>query len=227
VFLHDDRGVAMTLSHFCPTAAELLMDERPLEVVETALPSELSGNLEAFDAVGALPPLLRPGLLMDLAAFDAWERSAIATLGNDDRTCDQALDAVAAATEQIRRWTTGDVALAVVVEEAFANASAHAVRDPCAEPTLGPFDAAARRYLAAKLFANRIAYECRGLRSLVAWLRMCLASLRDEAVRAAADGAASGGAVFIEAVRAADLALVHRTDSAALARGLARVEESR
>jgi hypothetical protein len=56
---------------------------------------------------------------------------------------------------------------------------------------------------------------------------MCLATLRDEAVRAAASGAASGGAVFIEAVRAADLALVHRTDSAALARGLACVEEEK
>jgi hypothetical protein len=227
VFLHDDRGVAMTLSHFCPTAAGLLMDERPVVVAETSLPSELSGNIEAFDAIGALPPLLRPDLLMDLEAFDAWERSAIATLGSDDRTCDQALDIIAAATEQIRRWTPGDVALASVVEEAFASASAHAARNPCAEPTLGPFDAAARRYLAAKLFANRIAYESRGLRSLVAWLRMCLATLRDEAVRAAASGAASGGAVFIEAVRAADLALVHRTDSAALARGLACVEEEK
>jgi hypothetical protein len=53
---------------------------------------------------------------------------------------------------------------------------------------------------------------------------MCLATVRDEAVRAAVTGGASGGAVFIEAVRAADLALIHRTDSAALARGLARIE---
>jgi Fe-S-cluster containining protein len=224
VFLHDDRGVAMTLSHFCPTAAALLMDAGPLAIVDTELPPELDSNLEAFDAVGALPPLLRPDLLMDLEAFDAWERSAIATLGRDDRTCDQALDTVTAATEQIRRWKPGNVALAAIVEEAFASPSATGARDRCAEPTLGPFDGAVRRYLAAKLFANRIAYECRGLRTLVEWLRMCLATLRDEAARAAGGGA-SGGAVFIEAVRAADLALVHRTDTAALARGLARVEE--
>jgi hypothetical protein len=223
-FLRDDRGIAMSLSHFCPTAAGLLFGDGPIEIVETDLPSELVGSLEAFDAVGALPPLLRPDLLMDLEAFDAWERSAIATLGRDDRTCDQALDIVASATEQIRRWKPGDVALSGIVKDAFASASATGTRDRCAEPTLGPFDAAARRYLAAKLFANPIAYECRGLRTLIAWLRMCLGTMRDEAVRAAGGGA-SGDAGFIEAVRAADLALVHRTDTAALARGLARIEE--
>jgi hypothetical protein len=225
VFLHDDRGLAMTLSHFCPTAAGLLVDDGPVEVVDTGLPPELDANLEAFDAVGALPPVLRPGMLTDLDGFDAWERSAIATLGRDGITCDRALAVISAATERVRRWQPGGVSLASVVERAFASAWAErGTGQGCAEPTLGPFDGGVRRYLAAKLFANRMAYESPGLRTLVEWLRMCVATLRDEAVRASAGGAA-GGAVFIEAVRAADLALVHRTDTAALARGLARVEE--
>ncbi len=224
VFLRDDRGLSLTLSHFCPTAAGMLLRDAPLDIVEAAPPLALDGDVEAFEATGALPPLLRPGMLTDLEAFDLWERAAIATFARDDLTCDQAIAAVSAATEMMRLWNPGGRSLCAVVEESFEAAAAerHVTREPPPEAPLQAFDGAVKRYLAAKVFANRMAYECRGLRSLVAWLRTCLKMLRAEAARA---GETLNGPRFIEAVRATDLALVHRTDTAALARSLARIEE--
>lgn len=225
VFLHDGRGMSLSLSHFCPTAAGLLLDGGPLEVVDATPPLMLDGDVEAFDAVDALPPLLRPGLLMDLEAFDAWERAAVQTLGRDDLTCDASLAIIDAATEQIRPWKPGATLLVALVAESFhAAAERHTARKPAVEPGWGNFDGAVRRYLAAKVFGNRLAYEGRGLRSIVEWLRMCLGRLRREAANAAAGGALNEP-LFLEAVRATDLALVHRTDTAALARSLERIEQ--
>lgn len=95
--VHDGRGIAIGLSHYCPTAAGMLFrDDVPLAVVTapTAFPwAEYEGLTVTADD---LPPLLKPGVVMDLAAYDAWERhmvsrcaaapnaeSAVATLARD------------------------------------------------------------------------------------------------------------------------------------------------
>jgi tripeptide aminopeptidase len=95
IVLHDDRGVFISLSHFCPTAAAMLLDGRAealrptrwrgeappytvgIRVVEAPASLDI-GHLEGFEARGALPPLLRPGVLTDLAGYDAWERRRFA-----------------------------------------------------------------------------------------------------------------------------------------------------
>lgn len=214
VFLRDDRGLTLGLSHYCPTAARLLLEDVPLEIVEAGPPLALDGEVEAFEAAGALPPLLRPDVLTDLDGFDAWERAAIHVLGRTDATADECLGAIGAATETIRTWSPGGASLTAAVEEAFhAAAERHLpARDGA---TRARDDGPVKRYLAAKLFGHRLAYECRGLRTMVEWVRLCLARVRDEMTKAP----------FIDAVRAADLALVHRTDTAALARSLARIEQ--
>lgn len=250
----------MSLSHFCPTAAGLLFEDVPLQVVDAELPPELAGNVEAFDAVEALPPLLRPGMLTDLDGFDAWERDAVELLARADLGHVQALDRIAAATEIVRTWKPTAGPLRTCVADAFrqegrrsavryeldegarldlvnasglASAGCGLERPPDFEESWDRYATAAwagldrpvARYLAAKLVGHRIAYECRGLRSLVEWLRVVLAVLRNEAIRVVS-GARDvlTGERFLEAVRAADLALVHRLDTAALARGLAAVE---
>lgn len=219
LFLRDGRGLSVTLSHYCPTAASRLLDDVPLEIVHSDTSLGLAGDVEAFEADGALPPLLRPDVLTDLEGFDAWERAAVAALGREDLTSGQALDVIASATEMVRTWKPGGARLAEHVGRSFASANARA--RPNGTREWGTFDRPVKRYLAAKVFANRIAYEGRGLRSMVAWLGMCLDRLRSEIARAA-------GTVdeprFIAAIRAADLALVHRTDTAALARDLAAAE---
>jgi hypothetical protein len=93
------------------------------------------------------------------------------------------------------------------------------------KPAWGTFDPAVKRYLAAKLYGNRMAYEAKGLRSMVEWLRTSLALLRSEAARVCEQaGAVLDRQMFIEAIRATDLTLVHRVDSGTLARILEREE---
>jgi Fe-S-cluster containining protein len=223
VFLHDARGMFVSLSHFCPTAAGLLMGDGPLTIVEADGPVALEDGIEAFEAVDALPPLLRPGLLMDLEAYDVWERMSIATFARSDLTHQQALAVISAATEAVRLWKAGDRSLVARVEESFAAV------DPASfahDDRRHAFDRPVKRYLAAKLFGHRFAYEARGLRSMVEWLRVCLARFRHEAARLASGGSeVVDRNLFIEAIRAADLALVHRVDTLALARSLEPLEQ--
>jgi hypothetical protein len=96
-------------------------------------------------------------------------------------------------------------------------------------PGFERFDAAMKNYLAARVFANWIAYEGRGLRSIVEWLRTCAALVRHNLVTRVLDSHAPGALVaddadFVEAVRAADLFLLHAADTQAFAGRFARRE---
>src|SRR5262249_31122029 len=51
------------------------------------------------------------------------------------------------------------------------------------EPHLGEVSRPMRHYLGARVFANWVAYQGRGLRTVVAWLRTCLAVLNNEIAR--------------------------------------------
>jgi hypothetical protein len=251
IYLRDARGWFLSLSHFCPTAAALLMDDGPLAIVEAGPPLALESGVEGFEAEQALPPLLRPGLLMDLDAYAVWERASIETFARDELTHEQALAVVGAATERARLWKAGGWPLASRVEDSFARirlldlaldrherdalrldlidvppaADGDASWERFVAPVWARFDRPIKRYLAARLFGSRIAYESRGLRSMVEWLRLCLALLRHEAARLAQDaGTMLDRNLFIEAIRASDLLLVHRIDSHSLARRLEPIE---
>lgn len=97
VAVRDGRGASIGLSHYCPTAAGMLFREDvALSVVEAPPafpPSDYEGLVVAEEDV---PPLLRPGVVMDLASYDAWEahmvqraatgsspESVVATLARD------------------------------------------------------------------------------------------------------------------------------------------------
>jgi hypothetical protein len=82
-----------------------------------------------------------------------------------------------------------------------------------------------RRWLAAKVFASWLNLQGQGLRTTVLGLRVALAVLRAEAARGCAEaGRALDAGLLKEAVRRADLLLVHLADPAALARRLSRCE---
>jgi hypothetical protein len=84
-----------------------------------------------------------------------------------------------------------------------------------------------RRWLAAKAFASWVALQGAGLRSTVASLRLDLAVLRAEAARGcAAAGRPLDADLLKEAVRRADLLLLHLADPEALARRLSRGESA-
>ncbi len=123
VFLRDGRGTLVTLSHYCPTAAALLLDDGPLFIMEAAAPLALAEPIEGLDAREALPPLVRPGLLADLQGYAAWEEAAMAQF-TDAPSIDVALDRITAATERIRQWTPQRGRLVDAVTSAFASSSA-------------------------------------------------------------------------------------------------------
>ena len=81
VCLIDQRGVRVTLSHYCPTAASLLFDHRgPIEIVEGPPPIPGIEIPEGLDARESLPPLRAPNLLMSFEEFSEWERNELKTL---------------------------------------------------------------------------------------------------------------------------------------------------
>jgi hypothetical protein len=265
--LRDGRGTFISLSHFCPTAAAMLLTEDALEIVEAQPPLRLEEPVEGMDAIDALPLLVRPGLLSDLEGYAAWERGCVATFARLDLTCRQALDLIAAATETTRAWQPGSGALAAHVEAAFHQAHPRSGGDldadsramataaslsagrlpafdfgvappvsaadpePAATSWLDGFDIAMKNYLAARVFANWIAYQGRGLRSIVEWLRLCAALLRRHAACLVPATAPSSRAAdrdfetgFIRAVRLTDHLLLHVADTAILARRFAPIE---
>jgi hypothetical protein len=130
VVLRDGRGILISLSHFCPTAAALLFAPTPLAVVDADDRLRLEEPIEGLDGRDALPPLVRPGLLCDLEGYDAWERACIATFAQGDLGWQEALDHVAAATERVRRWEPGRCSLRSQVEDAFARARHEHYTDP-------------------------------------------------------------------------------------------------
>jgi hypothetical protein len=80
----DPRGVHVTLSHYCPTAAALLFDHHgPIEVVEGPSPVPLLETPEGLDARESLPPVDtradKPRLL-SWDEFSRWERDELNTL---------------------------------------------------------------------------------------------------------------------------------------------------
>jgi len=265
--IEADR-IAVSLSHYCPTVARMAFDaDARLNIVEA--PVSLAGHiaLEGLDAREALPPLLRPGLLMDRTGYQAWERAVIGILAIP-LTPEAALAEISAFTERVRTWTPRDGALCEAVErtgprDGSFTAGIGAGQDhgqgasplaydyevvrasvPSSIGTLPPpdrldaidsqrvagawpqFSQPLRNFLAAHAFGDWCAYHGLGLRTVVRSLEVALSVVRVEAARLceAADRPLDVP-LLIEAMRAADLLLVHLADPQSLAARLSTVEE--
>ncbi len=80
--VRDARGTFISLTHYCPTAADMLFRDMPLRIVEDP-PAFPPSDYEGLDvADDAWPPLLHPAMLMDLDGYAAWERHMV-------RRCDR------------------------------------------------------------------------------------------------------------------------------------------
>jgi hypothetical protein len=133
--LIDARGVFVTLSHYCPTAAELLFSHAgPVEIVVGPPPCP-DGEPEGLDARDVLPPLLAPGVLTDLAGYAAWEAHMVRTLAGDavatgQRTAEQAVHLLERQAQVLSQWRPGSSTLAdAVAALASPRASAGDVAD--------------------------------------------------------------------------------------------------
>jgi len=272
VVLQDARGMLISLSHFCPTAAGLLLGSPwapAFEIVHAPGTLSLEGDVEGLDARDALPPLLRPGMLTDHEGYDRWERRAIGVLAREDLTAEQALRLLETATRAVQSWRPGAVSLRETVDREFDVASAgkpdedrdgkdrdgngldgndldrnsarvrlalSSVPQGLPRPPLvdgfgagwqgvsawwDEFDGAVRGYLAARLFGNWVAYYGQGLHAIVEYLQVALAVVKMEAVRHhAREAPSSPWQTVTEAVRNADLLLVHLSDTKTLSRRL-------
>jgi Fe-S-cluster containining protein len=196
ITLTDRRGVFITLSHFCPTAAALLLDDRDITIVDAPLPLSLNGAVEGLDATGVLPPLLRRGMLTDADGYSAWETDAVGVFNDRRYSARDALAIISAATDDVCNWRPGAETLAGRVHDAFDRA-----RDSRNIPSAGhsPFEHAIKSFLAAHLFASWHAYQDGGLHAAVRACDTAFVTLSEELARAP----------FIAAVRAADFRLRH------------------
>jgi hypothetical protein len=265
VAVTDDGGTFVTLSHFCPTAAAMLFDsdQAPLSIVEAPDAFHSVAEYEGLDARGALPPLLRPGMLSDLESHHGWERHAVRVLGDATHTPESALEQLTRDAEALRAWQPGHGSLGDRLarlgdggpgraEVLPQNRLTHAPRQlhetvrscippgleaPPApenldaidvlfvEPAWRCFAVPIKRYLAAKAFASWLPWQARGVRSFVAALSAARGVLRVEAGRqCAAAGRALDRHLLVEAIRQADLLVVHKVSSQVLAHRLAPVE---
>jgi Fe-S-cluster containining protein len=200
IVLRDARGTFVTLSHFCPTAAGLLQQPADLAVIEAPSSLSLGGDLEGLDATAVMPPLLRPGLLRDLAGYTKWERAGIAILNRPELSAGNALDIIAAATREICDWQPRMGSLSDHVTRIFGR---HVGRLAAGLKPL-PDDRPTRAFVAAHLFANWIAYQGSGLEDVVQYLRDALALLTC---------AVAEHGSFVDAARATDLRLRHQSTS--------------
>lgn len=262
VCLVDDRGVRVALSHYCPTAASMLVDHAgPVEIVAGPPPV---GDLvvpEGLDVRGELPPRLSARVLSDWPGLTAWEAHVVEVLAGrraTSETTEAALARLGEHADRLAGWRPGgSETLADAVarldtppgrrplehdDGPFALSSARvgfaAARDACRAPWTWPaapgdldaleaqwvaegwavHAAIVRRYLASKAFASWIGYQADATRSLIAWLRLAWAVLRIECVRSSAASQRSlDPEILKDAVRQADLLLVHYADSAGLA----------
>jgi len=232
VTLHDPRGVAITLSHYCPTAASWLDNDAPVTIVADPPAFPAAGEYVGLDATSSLPPLLRPDVLMDWNSWWEWERLSVQLLTADE-PAEKAISRLGIAVEHARAWRPNDRPLAEQVRDSFDRARqsdappvhwsdrelAHrraemlsAMPPDMTESAViilraSSTSGAVSRLLAAHAFANWTAHLGRGLRT---WLRSVEAPL-----------------VLIQSgmdVRTVDLWLRHLVDPKRLAEKWSEVE---
>jgi hypothetical protein len=215
--LIDRRGTFVTLSHYCPTAADLLFTQQgPLEIVERAGVLPHPGAAEGLDAREVLPPLLTDRVLMDEEGYSAWEAHMLRVLSSGDgRSPEAAVADLVKHARELQRWRPGGESLAARVASLSAGGEHHDVRTAPAPDSL---DAVIRRYLAARAFASWMAYQGSGLRAVVGSVVLTLRVLRHEIAARQHRGTILTASQLKEAIRATDLRLVHQMPRDELAR---------
>ena len=115
VSVQDRRGTFVSLSHFCPTAASMLFDDEPVEIVAEppAFPhTDYDGLIVTADD---LPPLLHPRVLMDLDGYSAWERHMVGRCAEVEQRPESVLATLMRDADLLRRWRPGTITLSEAV----------------------------------------------------------------------------------------------------------------
>lgn len=250
ISVHDPRGTSVSLSHFCPTAAALLFENAPLRAVPLEDVGGLAPS-EGLDVRAALPPALDARRLLDWDTLTVWERIVLAAFDGAASPA-AALSFLYDAYAHLLAWTVGRGPMVRWLERFEPRRAAPAARriedgERCvreaipaahAPPALARDDrlweelglaawrSAARpvsRYLAARSFACWPLHFGRGLPTQLRYIEAALDLVERQAadlvVRRHAPLDARG---IKEAIRQADLWLLHLADPQALAAALDR-----
>ncbi len=184
VSVHDPRGTSVTLSHYCPTAASLLDTSEAVTITDDAPSFPATGEYVGLDARAAMPPLLRPDMLLDWESWWDFERRAVDLLAHSGSSAHDALLDLGGIVERIRTWRPSDGQLEMHVRRQFESISnslnpqiSKSLNPPIPSsfkspiPPISEFpnavipDSSLRRFLAAHAFANWTAHLGSGLRT--------------------------------------------------------------
>jgi hypothetical protein len=116
IAVRDWRGTSISLTHYCPTAADMLFrDDVPLEIVASpaGFPESDYEGLKVDPE--AWPPLLHPEMLMDVEGYSAWERHMVARCADDSLTPEGVIATLWDDAQEIRAWKPGGGSLAEVI----------------------------------------------------------------------------------------------------------------
>jgi hypothetical protein len=244
VVVLDPRGVSLSLSCVCPTAADLLYDAAPgwHQVVHEGQVVLPGLQWEGLDARDTLPPQVSETRLWDWDAMSAFELQTLDALAT--RVPAEALAVVAGAAARLER--DSQEPLETLVKMAFRNARPEACEpdvdglvrlavasstgaDPEAWGPGGNAAAAAQlwlrhqpqvsRYLASRVMASAVVYHARSARVRSAWLQTAYAVLRRSVDLEMSRGGADRS-LFTAALARADRLLVHGVDAGRLAAAL-------
>jgi Fe-S-cluster containining protein len=248
----DPRGTFVTLSHVCPTAARMLLEEDDAEVVSSGPVIDRHLALEGLDARDALPPLLTRDLLWDWDGWDRWERGAARLLARTDRAPEVSLAGLRESVESVRAWRPADgpledavtaalergsqVAEPLTLSDASLRALCTAIEASIPEalkpsglaatpifdvPGWGRWNGPVGRYLAARAFANWVAYYGTDVSTWFASVVAAYAVLKASAGARMQSGGAPGDLdVLVQAFGDADRLLLHMASAPALAEHL-------
>jgi Fe-S-cluster containining protein len=209
VCLIDQRGVHVTLSHYCPTAASLLFEHNdPIAIVEGP-PPVVGDSIEGLDARESLPPVLREASsrLMSLDELDAWQRDQVINAKMDDFQSDDValFDRARVAVPSPWSWPA-------------APNKAESIWWSLVAPKWHFFSDVLTRYAAAKAYASWALYLGDGIDAAMHSARIAAAVLRVEAARQCGwSGRELDRELLTEAIRQSDLLLVHYADPQLLA----------
>lgn len=218
VVVIDPRGVHVSLSHYCPTAASLLFHPEASLAIVAGAPIVPDGRLpEGLDARDALPPVAGgsgPARLMDWADVTAWEQAAVYRWAESARAVPLSphegilADAYAAVPAGLPAWQVPPS-----LKEGWTRWGAAG---------WGDWHLVIGRYLGARVMASWALHLGEGVSLVDASVAQARCVLQAEVVRAciAGDGPLTRDRLT-QAIRQADLLLLHHADPRALAEAAA------
>lgn len=244
VVVLEPNRISVSLSHYCPTAAGLLFRESPhFDLVENPKAFPASWPFEGLDVRNAYSPLLRPGVLLGFDGLRRLEAEVISLLSQPGFGV--GLGQTEKALERIRTWAPADGAVPEFVTACFRESrqgppgpfvpadprpvlrrsvpqGAIAAELPTfasGRPNVPPgVDLALRRYLAARLIGAWVLFQANDLATTARYLRLCADVVHLFA--AARDPGEAETDRWREAIRSADLWLLHLCDPERLAQNL-------